>query len=227
MPLVDIQNAWKVYQLGKTEVQALRGVSMAIEEGDSIAIMGPSGSGKSTLMNLIGCMDRPTEGEVIVGGVSLSKAKDNQLAKLRSATIGFVFQSFNLIPRISALANVMLPMTFSDRIPKSQHASKAKELLERVGLSERMTHMPNELSGGERQRVSIARALANDPPLLLADEPTGNLDSKTGQEILNIFGELHNDKRTLIVVTHDASVADHMKTRVQMMDGRIENGGSL
>lgn len=227
VPLVDIQNAWKVYQLGKTEVQALRGISMAIEEGDSIAIMGPSGSGKSTLMNLIGCMDRPTEGEVIVGGVSLSKAKDNQLAKLRSATIGFVFQSFNLIPRISALANVMLPMTFSDRIPKSQHASKAKDLLDRVGLSERMTHMPNELSGGERQRVSIARALANDPPLLLADEPTGNLDSKTGQEILNIFGDLHNEKRTLIVVTHDSSVAEHMKTRIQMMDGRIENGGAL
>jgi len=224
--LVDIQKAWKVYQLGKTEVQALRGVSLSIDEGDSMAIMGPSGSGKSTLMNLIGCMDRPTEGEVIVGGVSLSSAKDNQLAKLRSATIGFVFQSFNLIPRISALANVMLPMTFSDRVSKSQHAAKAKELLDRVGLSDRMTHMPNELSGGERQRVSIARALANDPPLLLADEPTGNLDTKTGNEILKLFGELHGSKRTLIVVTHDPEVASHMKKRINMRDGQIENGGN-
>ncbi len=224
--LVEIQNAWKVYQLGKTEVQALRGVSLDISEGDSIAIMGPSGSGKSTLMNLIGCMDRPTEGEVLVGGVALSSAKDNQLAKLRSATIGFVFQSFNLIPRISALANVMLPMTFSDRIAKSQHAAKAKELLDRVGLSDRMTHMPSELSGGERQRVSIARALANDPPLLLADEPTGNLDTKTGNEILNIFNELHDEKRTLIVVTHDPQVAEHMKKRIHMRDGEIENGGA-
>jgi len=223
--LVEVQNASKVYQLGKTNVAALRGVSLTINEGDSLAIMGPSGSGKSTLMNLIGCMDRPTQGDVLVSGSSTAKARDLQLAKLRGATIGFVFQSFNLIPRISALANVMLPMTFSDRVPKYRHAARAKQILEQVGLAERMTHMPNELSGGERQRVSIARALANDPPLILADEPTGNLDTKTGKDILKLFQDLNRENRTLVVVTHDPSVAEHMAATVHLVDGQISNGG--
>lgn len=226
--LVQVENASKIYQLGKTEVAALRGVSLEISEGDSLAIMGPSGSGKSTLMNLIGCMDRPTEGDVLISGSSIANAKDRDLAKLRGATIGFVFQSFNLIPRINALANVMLPMTFSSRVSKSQHSQRAKEILDQVGLSDRMTHMPNELSGGERQRVSIARALANDPPLLLADEPTGNLDSKTGSDILKLFSDLNQEgNRTLVVVTHDPNVADHMAKTIQMIDGKIMNGGTV
>ncbi len=220
--LVSVREAWRVYRLGKTEVPALRGVSLELDAGESLAIMGPSGSGKSTLMNLIGCMDRPTQGDVLVAGQSLVEARDRQLAALRGATIGFVFQSFNLIPRINALANVMLPMRFGARVPKGQHAKRARELLERVGLGARLTHMPNELSGGERQRVSIARALANDPPLLLADEPTGNLDSATGGEILDLFERLHREGRTVVVVSHDPDVAGRMARRIQMVDGRIQ-----
>ena len=220
--LVEVQDAWKIYRLGKTEVPALRGVSLQIDEGDSLAIMGPSGSGKSTLMNLIGCMDRPTQGDVLIQGRSIRQSKDKQLARLRGATIGFVFQSFNLIPRISALANVMLPMKFGTKVPKANQVQRAKELLEQVGLKERMTHMPSELSGGERQRVSVARALANDPSLLLADEPTGNLDTKTGEEILKLFKQLNHTQRTLVVVTHDPNVAAHMGKTIHMIDGQIE-----
>lgn len=220
--LVEVQDAWRIYRLGNTEVPALRGVSLQIDEGDSLAIMGPSGSGKSTLMNLIGCMDRPSRGDVLIEGNSIRAAKDKRLARLRGATIGFVFQSFNLIPRISALANVILPMKFATKVPKAKQVQRAKELLELVGLKDRMTHMPSELSGGERQRVSIARALANDPRLLLADEPTGNLDTKTGEEILKLFKQLNHTQRTLVVVTHDLNVAAHMEKTIRMLDGRIE-----
>ena len=225
-PLVHVQEASKIYAMGKAIVHALSGVSLRINSGDALAIMGPSGSGKSTLMHLIGCMDRPTSGDVLVQGASVKNTRDKKLARLRSNTIGFVFQSFNLIPRISALANVMLPMTFGDKIPKSRQAQRAKDLLARVGLSHRMKHKPNELSGGERQRVSIARALANDPLMILADEPTGNLDTKTGAEILSIFEQLHGEGRTLVVVTHDPAVASHMKKTIQMVDGKIVNGGA-
>ena len=226
-PLVHVQEASKIYAMGKAIVHALSGVSLRINSGDALAIMGPSGSGKSTLMHLIGCMDRPTSGDVLVQGASVKNTRDKKLARLRSNTIGFVFQSFNLIPRISALANVMLPMTFGDKIPKSRQAQRAKDLLARVGLSHRMKHKPNELSGGERQRVSIARALANDPLMILADEPTGNLDTKTGAEILSIFEQLHGEGRTLVVVTHDPAVASHMKKTIQMVDGKIVNGGAV
>ena len=226
-PLVHVQEASKIYAMGKAIVHALSGVSLRINSGDALAIMGPSGSGKSTLMHLIGCMDRPTSGDVLVQGASVKNTRDKKLARLRSNTIGFVFQSFNLIPRISALANVMLPMTFGDKIAKSQQAQRAKDLLARVGLSHRMKHKPNELSGGERQRVSIARALANDPLMILADEPTGNLDTKTGAEILSIFEQLHGEGRTLVVVTHDLAVASHMKKTIQMVDGKIVNGGAV
>jgi len=223
--IVEVKDATRIYHLGKTEVRALRGVSLSVQEGDSLAIMGPSGSGKSTLMHLIGCLDRPTDGEVLVQGQSVKQTRDKQLARLRGETIGFVFQTFNLIPRISALNNVMLPMTFVDHNTQAERTKRATELLERVGLSHRINHMPNELSGGERQRVSIARALANDPALLLADEPTGNLDTKTGAEVLELFEELHGEGHTVIMVTHDANVASHMGRTIHMLDGRIRNGG--
>jgi len=224
--VVEVRRASKVYHLGATEVHALCEVDLCIRAGDALAIMGPSGSGKSTLMHLIGCLDRPSSGEVIVEGASTSAAKDKRLAQLRGQTIGFVFQSFNLIPRISALQNVMLPMMFGAKIPKSKRAQRAKNLLERVGLGSRTAHMPNELSGGERQRVSIARALANDPTLLLADEPTGNLDTRTGRDILNLFKALHDEGRTLVLVTHDPNVASQVDRVVQLVDGKVQREGT-
>jgi len=224
--VVEVRRASKVYRLGTTEVHALCEVDLCIRAGDALAIMGPSGSGKSTLMHLIGCLDRPSSGEVIVEGASTSSAKDKRLAQLRGQTIGFVFQSFNLIPRISALQNVMLPMMFGAKIPKSERAQRARDLLERVGLGQRAAHMPNELSGGERQRVSIARALANDPALLLADEPTGNLDTRTGQDILDLFKALHDEGRTLVLVTHDPNVASQVDRVVQLVDGKVQRGGT-
>ncbi len=219
--IVRAENLVKVYRMGKVDVRALDGVSLTIPEGEFLAIMGPSGSGKSTLMNLIGCLDKPTSGTLLVDGQDVTRLGDRRLAKLRGRTIGFVFQTFNLIPRISALDNVLLPMGLVGAIPKSQRRKRAIELLEQVGLGHRVRHMPNELSGGERQRVAIARALANDPKLLLADEPTGNLDTKTGRAILELFKELHRQGRTIVLVTHDPDVASYAERIVRLVDGRI------
>ncbi|MFN4217758.1 MAG: ABC transporter ATP-binding protein [Candidatus Bipolaricaulia bacterium] len=207
--------------MGKVHVIALDGVSFSIDEGEFVAIMGPSGSGKSTLMNLIGCLDKPTSGTISIDGTDIARLNDRQLARLRGSQIGFVFQTFNLIPRIDALANVMLPMTFVGKLSPKERRVRAQQLLERVGLGERMHHLPSELSGGERQRVAIARALANDPKIILADEPTGNLDTKTGKTILDLFVELNTDGRTIVVVTHDATVASHARRIVKLLDGKI------
>ncbi len=207
--------------MGQVPVIALDDVSFSIAESEFIAIMGPSGSGKSTLMNLIGCLDKPTTGTIQINGTDIARLTDRQLAKLRGSQIGFVFQTFNLIPRINALANVMLPMTFTNRLSMGERQRRAEQLLESVGLGARARHLPNELSGGERQRVAIARALANDPKILLADEPTGNLDTKTGKAILDLFVELNKNGRTVVVVTHDANVASHARRIIELLDGKI------
>lgn len=219
--IVSAQNVTKIYPMGKVHVTALDAVSFTIAEGEFVAIMGPSGSGKSTLLHLVGCLDRPTSGTISINGTDVSGLSDRQLARLRGSQIGFVFQTFNLIPRIDALANVMLPMTFVGKLSPRERRHRAQQLLESVGLGERMHHMPSELSGGERQRVAIARALANDPKILLADEPTGNLDTKTGRTILDLFVALHKAGRTIIVVTHDATVASYARRILKLLDGRI------
>jgi putative ABC transport system ATP-binding protein len=220
--IVQAKDLVKIYRMGKVDVRALSGVSLTIPEGEFLAIMGPSGSGKSTLMHLIGCLDKPTSGTLLVGGQDVAKLSDRRLAQLRGRSIGFVFQSFNLIPRISALDNVMMPMGFVGAVPKGKRRQRAIELLELVGLGERVHHMPNELSGGELQRVAIARALANDPKLLLADEPTGNLDTKTGRTILELFRELHRRGRTIVLVTHDPNVASYAERLIHLVDGVVE-----
>ena len=220
--IIHAEELTKTYLMGKVEVNALRGVSFDIGENDFVAIMGPSGSGKSTLMNLVGCLDTPTSGRLTVDGQDVAELSDRRLAKLRGETVGFVFQTFNLIPRITALDNVLLPMGFVGTIPKGERQRRAEELLERVGLGHRVSHMPTELSGGERQRVAIARALANDPKLILADEPTGNLDTKTGASILDLFDDLHGEGRTLVMVTHDPNVAERAQRQIRMVDGQIQ-----
>jgi putative ABC transport system ATP-binding protein len=220
--IVRAEELVKIYRMGKVDVKALDGVSLSIQEGEFLAIMGPSGSGKSTLMNLIGCLDKPTSGRLFLDGTEVNKLGDRQLARLRGEMIGFVFQTFNLIPRVSAMHNVMLPMGFVEVIPKGERRSRAIKLLEEVGLGERADHMPSELSGGECQRVAIARALANDPKVILADEPTGNLDTKTGRSILELFRELNGQGRTVVVVTHDPNVASYAERIVHLIDGKIE-----
>lgn len=225
--IVTAQNVTKIYPMGKVHVTALDDVSFAIAESEFVAIMGPSGSGKSTLMNLIGCLDKPTSGTISINGTDVSRLSDRQLARLRGSHIGFVFQTFNLIPRIDALANVMLPMTFAGKLSPKERRARAQQLLESVGLGERLHHLPSELSGGERQRVAIARALANDPKILLADEPTGNLDTKTGKTILDLFVELNKAGRTIIVVTHDATVASYARRIVRLLDGKIVGDETL
>ncbi len=220
--IIHAEELTKTYLMGQVEVHALRGVSFAIHENEFVAIMGPSGSGKSTLMNLVGCLDTPTSGRLMVSGQNVSELSDRRLAKLRGETVGFVFQTFNLIPRITALDNVLLPMSFVGTIPKDQRQQQAENMLERVGLGHRTDHMPTELSGGERQRVAIARALANDPKLILADEPTGNLDTKTGAAILDLFDDLHDEGRTLVMVTHDPNVAERAQRRIHIVDGEIQ-----
>jgi putative ABC transport system ATP-binding protein len=216
--LVDIQ---KIYVMDRIEVPALRGITLSIAKGEFVSMMGPSSSGKSTLMNLIGCLDRPTRGKVFIDGKDVSKLNDNSLAEIRREKIGFVFQQFNLIPRLTALENVTLPMWFAGT-EKNRRVKRATTLLERVGLQERIRHKPTELSGGERQRVSIARALANDPELILADEPTGNLDSKTGNEILELLESLNNDGKTIIMVTHDPDYGRRAQRMIKLKDGLIE-----
>ncbi len=221
--VVEANNVAKVYQMGKVEVRALDGVSLSIKNGEFVAIMGPSGSGKSTLLNLIGCLDRPSLGALRIAGTDVANLSDKKLAQIRGRQIGFVFQTFNLIPRISAFQNVLLPMSFVNSTPSFERARRAQQLLETVGLGQRMKHFPNELSGGERQRVAIARALANNPSVILADEPTGNLDTKTGRAILELFKSLHQQGRTIVLVTHDPNVASHADRIIHMTDGRIQN----
>jgi len=221
--VLDIEKVSKSYKLGKTDVPVLNDINLAINSGEFAAIMGPSGSGKSTLMNLIGCLDKPTSGRILITGMDVSKLSDIELARIRGKKIGFVFQTFNLISRLSAQKNVEMPMVYQD-IPGKLREKRAKVLLEMLGLGERASHKPPELSGGQRQRVAIARALANEPEIILADEPTGNLDSKTGQEIMQIFDKLHTDGRTILMVTHDAQLARNCDRIIRLKDGMIENG---
>jgi len=218
--LIRLDSIQKIYQIGEIEVAALRGISMRVQRGEYIAIMGPSGSGKSTLMNLIGCLDTATKGEYWLNGENVSALSDNELARIRNKEIGFVFQTFNLLPRANALHNVELPLIYAG-IPMGERRQMAREALTAVGLGDRMNHKPNELSGGQRQRVAIARALSNKPSIILADEPTGNLDSATGEEILLMFDELSNRGNTLIVVTHEEFVAARAARVVRLFDGKI------
>jgi putative ABC transport system ATP-binding protein len=221
MSLIETQDLWKTYIMGAEEIHALRGVNLSIDRGEYVAIMGPSGSGKSTLMNLIGCLDTPTKGSYLLNGKLVSQMNDDELARIRNEEIGFVFQTFNLLPRATALHNVELPLIYAGVTSKERN-KRAKEALERVELGPRMTHRPNELSGGQRQRVAIARALVNNPSILLADEPTGNLDSKTGEEIMTLFSKLHQSGNTIVLVTHEADIAAHAHRVVHIKDGRVE-----
>jgi len=220
MAIVAIENLSKVYQLGSLELRVLRDLDLSIEQGEYVAIMGPSGSGKSTLLNMIGCLDRPTSGNYFLGGQNVSELEDTQLSLIRGARIGFVFQSFNLINQLNVIENIGVPMYYQGRSER-QSAERAKELAEMVGLGDRVEHRPSELSGGQQQRVAIARALANDPLIILADEPTGNLDSESGAEILKILVDLHKQGKTLIVVTHDRDIAASAERVVELLDGRI------
>jgi putative ABC transport system ATP-binding protein len=219
--IILVENLSKVYELGKTQVKALCGVTFGVKKNEFIAIMGPSGSGKSTLMNLIGCLDTPTEGKYLLNGKLVSAMTENELAHIRNREIGFVFQVFNLLPRATAFRNVELPLIYKGA-RKKEREDNVRKALALVDMKERMTHRPPELSGGERQRVAIARALVNEPSLLLADEPTGNLDSKTGQEILNLFHRLHERGNTIIIVTHDSNVAQQTERILFLKDGRLE-----
>ena len=222
-PIIDIGRVEKIYDLGKENiVRALDGVDLKIYKNDYVAIMGPSGSGKSTLMNMLGCLDTPTSGQYFFEGEDVALMNDNDLAFIRNQRIGFVFQSFNLLARATTLRNVELPLIYAG-FPKWEREEKARLACERVGLGDRVTHKPNELSGGQKQRVAVARALVNDPSIILADEPTGNLDSKTGAEIMDLFDELHQQGNTIIVVTHEEHIASHAHRFVRLMDGQIES----
>src|SRR6187431_1846631 len=221
MPLIETVDLWKTYVMGTEEVHALRGVSIQIERGEYVAIMGPSGSGKSTLMNLIGCLDTPSKGSYLLNRKQVSEMNDDELARIRNEEIGFVFQTFNLLPRATALHNVELPLIYAG-VPSKTRVERANLALEKVELGDRKTHRPNQLSGGQRQRVAIARALVNNPSILLADEPTGNLDSRTGVEIMALFAKLHEAGNTIVLVTHEADVAAHAHRTIHIRDGEIE-----
>ena len=219
--MLKIKEIKKIYQMGKVKVEALRGISFYIDKGEFVAIMGPSGSGKSTLMHIIGCLDQPTEGNFIIGGKDVSKLNDDKLAEIRNKSIGFVFQQFNLLSRTSILHNVEIPLIYAGFKTKRRR-EMAKQALESVGLGDRVKHKPNEISGGEKQRAAIARALVNNPLIILADEPTGNLDTKTGEEIMKIFYKLHQQGNTVIMVTHEAEIARHARRIIHLRDGLIE-----
>jgi len=219
--VISLKDIWKIYQMGEERVHALQEFNLDIDEGDYIVIMGPSGSGKSTFLQITGCLDKPTKGELFIDGVNTSRMKDHQMAGIRNNKLGFVFQQFNLLAKMSAQENVALPLVYSG-VSLRKRMERAKELLEQVGLGKRLKHRPNELSGGQQQRVAIARALANNPPVVLADEPTGNLDSKSSEDILNILKDLHNSGKTIIVVTHDPEMINEGDTVVHILDGQIE-----
>jgi len=221
MPLIETRDLWKTYIMGDEEIHALRGVNISIERGEYVAIMGPSGSGKSTLMNLIGCLDTPSKGSYLLNDKEVASMNDDELARIRNEEIGFVFQTFNLLPRATALHNVELPLVYGGVSAKVRQ-ERARQALEKVELTQRASHRPNELSGGQRQRVAIARALVNNPSILLADEPTGNLDSKTGTEIMGVFARLHETGNTIIVVTHEADIAAYAHRVVSIRDGQVE-----
>jgi len=220
--IIKLKNVWKKYRMGEAEVAALRGINLEIEKGEFLAIAGPSGSGKSTMMNLVGCLDLPTKGEIYLDGDNIAGFRESRLAQTRGQKIGFVFQQFNLIPTLNALENVMLPLEFQDA-EDSKARKKAMELLRLVDLADRANHLPSQLSGGQMQRVAIARALAVDPEIILADEPTGNLDSKTGQFIIDFLTKIHsNDSKTIIMVTHDMNLTKHANRVVYLKDGQVE-----
>jgi putative ABC transport system ATP-binding protein len=221
MALIETRDLWKTYVMGSEEIHALRGVSIQIQRGEYVAIMGPSGSGKSTLMNLIGCLDTPSRGSYLLNDKEVASMNDDELARIRNQEIGFVFQTFNLLPRATALHNVELPLIYAG-MPSKERQERAHQALEKVELTSRATHRPNELSGGQRQRVAIARALVNNPSILLADEPTGNLDSKTGNEIMGVFERLHSGGNTIVVVTHEADIAAYAHRVISIRDGQVE-----
>jgi len=220
--VIRIENLTRFYTIGEETVRALNGINLIIEKNEYVALMGPSGSGKSTLMNIIGCLDTPTSGEYFLNGPNVAQLSDSELAAIRNKEIGFVFQTFNLLPRLTALQNVALPLVYAG-IPEAERLKKAKEVLEQVGLGNRMTHKPNELSGGQRQRVAVARALVNHPSIILADEPTGNLDTKTSEEIMQLFDIIHQAGNTIVLVTHEEDIALRAKRVVRMRDGIVES----
>lgn len=226
MNIINIEHISKIYQVGTEEVRALSDISISIDKNEYVAIMGPSGSGKSTLMNVLGCLDTPTAGKYEFNKNNVSEMNDNQLAKIRNKEIGFVFQTFNLLPRSDALHNVELPLIYAG-VPTAERRAKAKQALIDVGLENRMYHKPNELSGGQRQRVAVARALVTNPSIILADEPTGNLDSKTGEEIMLLFNEIHGKGNTIILVTHEEYIAEHAARIVRLKDGLVESDKSV
>ena len=219
-PVIKVEDLWKIYQLGEVQVEALRGVSFEIEGGEFIAIMGPSGSGKSTLMNILGCLDRPTRGRYFLDDQEVSQLNENQLAQVRNKKIGFVFQSFNLLPRLTALQNVELPLIYAGLSPQKRK-ERAMESLEAVGLEERVRHYPNQLSGGQQQRVAIARALVNNPSIILADEPTGNLDTRSSEEIMHVLQKLNREGKTIVLVTHERDIASHAHRILHFRDGQL------
>lgn len=219
--IITVNELRKTYIMGLSKVDALKSISLNIDKNEYVALMGPSGSGKSTLMNLLGCLDTPSEGEYVLNGINVSTMEDDDLAEVRNKEIGFVFQTFNLLPRLSALDNVALPLVYSG-MSKSKRLERAQEVLEMVGLGDRVKHKPNELSGGQRQRVAIARALVNNPAIILADEPTGNLDTKTSIEIMGIFEEIHKRGNTVIIVTHEPDIAEHAHRVIRLRDGLVE-----